>query len=160
MPKIAGSIGLSMTEAHEALKRASAASLLVVAAMPPRGQRGRPGRAVLVNRAALIELVQHGVRYVFVPERGRIVRGMVTGSGAPVLRDLLQGASVPSVWPDPAGETRGESFSPLYASTVKAARNDPDLYDLLALVDAIRGGSARERELAASLFARMVERHG
>jgi len=160
MPAIAGAIGLSSTEAHEALKRASAAGLLVVTAMRGRAQRGRPGRAVLVNRAAVIELVQHGVRYVFVPERGRMVRGMVTGAGAPVLRGVLQGAVTTSVWPDPTGETRGESFSPLYPSAVVAARTDPLLYGLLALVDAIRGGSAREREVAADLFARMVQGRG
>jgi hypothetical protein len=160
MPSIVSALGLSSTEAHEALKRASAAGLLSIAAAPTRVQRGRPGRVILVNRAAVIELVQRGVRYVFVPERGRIVRGMPTGAAAPVLQDVIQGTSVPSVWPDPRGEARGESFSPLYRSVVKAARADAQLYALLALVDAIRGGSAREREIAADLFAQRVSGRG
>jgi hypothetical protein len=160
IPSIAQSIGLSATEAHEALKRLVAAHLVVASALPGRVQRGRPGRTLLVNRAAVTELVQHGVRYIFVPERGRIVRGMVTGAAAPVLRDIIQAASTPSVWPDPRGETKGESFSPLYRSAVIAARNDARLYALLALVDAIRGGSAREREIAANLFAQEIAGRG
>jgi hypothetical protein len=52
------------------------------------------------------------------------------------------------VWPDPEGEVRGEELRPLYRSAPGAARKDPALYELLALVDAIRGGRARERNLA------------
>jgi hypothetical protein len=39
-------------------------------------------------------------------------------------------------------------FSPLYKNVPEAARRDPKLYELLALVDAIRDGRAREREIA------------
>jgi hypothetical protein len=39
-------------------------------------------------------------------------------------------------------------FSPLYKSVPEAIRNDPGLYELLALLDAIRDGRARERKLA------------
>jgi len=44
---------------------------------------------------------------------------------------------------------RGLGFSPLRESATFAARRDPVLCDLLALVDAIRSGKARERALAA-----------
>ena len=66
----------------------------------------------------------------------------------------------PPVWSDPEGEVRGESFSPLYKSVPKAARNDKKLYKLLALVDAIRGGRAREREMAKKELRKMLERDG
>ncbi len=52
-------------------------------------------------------------------------------------------------WPDPDGDVRGEELRPLYRSIPYAARRDPALYELLALVDALRGGRARERMLAA-----------
>jgi hypothetical protein len=62
------------------------------------------------------------------------------------------------VWPDPQGEVRGAAFSPLYKSAPKAARADPALYELLVLVDAIRGGLARERKIAISkLNARLSD---
>ena len=43
---------------------------------------------------------------------------------------------------------RGVEFSPLYKNVPAAAQRDPKLYELLALVDAIRDGRTRERELA------------
>ena len=42
----------------------------------------------------------------------------------------------------------GQSFSPLYKSVPKAAREDHKLYELLSLIDAIRGGRVRERQMA------------
>jgi hypothetical protein len=61
---------------------------------------------------------------------------------------LVATADPAPVWPDPEGEVRGESFSPLYKSVPRAARADHRLYELLVLVDAIRGGRSREREIA------------
>ncbi len=52
-------------------------------------------------------------------------------------------------------EARGEAFAPVYESAVKAAA-DESMYAALALIDAIRGGNARERELAAKLLDKMV----
>lgn len=61
------------------------------------------------------------------------------------------------VWPDPKDEVRGISFSPLYKSVPKAAGKDQALYELLALVDAIRGG-AREREMATREIQRRLRK--
>ncbi len=54
----------------------------------------------------------------------------------------------PPVWPDVEGGIRGIGFSPLHKSVPRAAQHDSKLYDLLALVDMIRGGRARERAVA------------
>jgi hypothetical protein len=63
--------------------------------------------------------------------------------------------SIP-VWPDPEGSMRGYEFSPLYKSVPKAAAKDSALYELLALLDAVRDGRARERALAEKeLLARL-----
>ncbi|HED18008.1 MAG TPA: hypothetical protein ENI74_00695 [Gammaproteobacteria bacterium] len=84
------------------------------------------------------------------PERGDMTRGMLTGYAGPPLRDLFVSSSEPPpVWPDPEGGVRGIAFSPLYKSAPKAARVDPKLYELLVLVDAIRAGRARERDIAS-----------
>ena len=66
----------------------------------------------------------------------------------PLASRFISDNEPPPIWPDAEGAVRGESFSPLYKSVPLAARNDPELYELLALVDAIWGGSPRERELA------------
>jgi hypothetical protein len=55
----------------------------------------------------------------------------------------------PPVWPDPDGSARGYKLEPLYGSVPKAAKQDKALYELLALVDAVRDGRARERKIAA-----------
>jgi hypothetical protein len=53
------------------------------------------------------------------------------------------------VWPYPEGKSRGQSIRPLYPTVPKAVGSDPKLHELLALVDAIRIGKARERNIAA-----------
>jgi hypothetical protein len=52
------------------------------------------------------------------------------------------------IWPDPEGIVRGQAIAPLYRSVPQAAKNDPKLYALLSLIDAIRVGRVREQRLA------------
>ncbi len=79
-----------------------------------------------------------------------MTRGMPTAWAAPPLSEqIAAGDEPPPVWPDPEGEARGIAFEPLYRSAPKAAKRDRALYEMLALVDALRDGRARERQLAA-----------
>jgi hypothetical protein len=74
---------------------------------------------------------------------------MATGYAAQPLKALItQPDDPPPVWPDPEGQLRGYEFSPLYSSVPAACKVDPKLYELLALLDAIRDGRARERNIA------------
>ncbi len=74
---------------------------------------------------------------------------MPTGYAALPLRELIiQPDEPPPVWPDPEGQVRGYEFSPLYSSVPRACEIDHRLYELLALIDAIRDGRARERKIA------------
>jgi predicted nucleotidyltransferase len=136
--RIALELGMSVAEVHAAGKRALAAQLA-----------RKNNDKIAPDIRNLEEFLLHGIRYVFVPERGELARGVPTAHAAPPLAEsMLSDNAPPPVWPDPEGSVRGESFSPLYRSAPVAARNDPKLYELLALVDALRGGRARERELA------------
>lgn len=129
---------MSVGEVHNALDRAARAHLFDTVQKRPRVQ-------------ALEEFLVHGVQYAFPSERGALTRGTLTAYAAPPLDGLIT-TSVsehPPVWPDPQGKARGYQLSPLYGSVPKAARMDSSLYELLALVDAIRDGRARERKLAA-----------
>lgn len=145
-PRLASELEISPSEIHAAVKRAEAAGL---AKKTPSGSQP--------IMQALEELLIHGIKYVFVPKRGGPVRGIPTAWAAPPLRDLFaQSGEPPPVWPHPEGTVRGLEFSPLYRSAPDAARKDEKLYELLALVDAIRGGRARERNVAAKkLHARL-----
>lgn len=102
-------------------------------------------------RLSLQEFILHGVKYVFPALEGGITRGMATGIAAPPLKKFFaQYEALSPVWPDPQGEERGLSLQPLYPSVPFAARADFQLYEVLTLVDALRSGAAREREIAAS----------
>lgn len=143
-PALAESLGMSASEVHAAVARAKQGGLYDEHRRSP-------------HRRALLEFLVHGLRYVFPAERGALTRGLPTAHAAPPLNaQLVADGEPPPVWPDAEGTVRGEELRPLYRSVPGAARRDPALYELLALVDAVRGGRARERKLAiAELEARL-----
>lgn len=61
------------------------------------------------------------------------------------------------VMPLEGGAARGPAAPPLYPCAPRAAAADERLYQMLALVDALRTGKARERGLAAEALAGMLE---
>lgn len=136
-PQLAVDLSMSASEVHSSVRRATLSGLL------QDNDRHTP------NRKALLEFLVHGIKYVFPAERGGLTRGVPTAQAAPPLREHFAASDEPPpVWADPEGAVRGEAFEPLYRSVPKAARADQRLYEFLALVDALRGGRARERELA------------
>lgn len=108
-------------------------------------------RRRVVNMSQAEEFVIHGLRYVFPGTVGGESRGVPTAWAAPPLADLIADGpnALPPVWPDPHGSVRGLALEPVHASVVQAANRDPALGEQLALVDALRIGDARIRELAA-----------
>ncbi|MBI5603593.1 MAG: hypothetical protein HY879_09565 [Deltaproteobacteria bacterium] len=141
---LAADLFMSTSEVHAGIKRAVAARLM-------DSQRGRP------FKKPLEEFLIHGVKYAFPPDRGGLTRGVPTAyAAAPLREQISQPMEPPPVWPDPEGDTRGYEFSPLYKSVPKAALKDRKLYELLAIVDAIRDGRARERESAVRELKRRL----
>jgi len=137
MQRIGESIGMSASRVHDAIHRLIRAKLI---------RKDDGYKAVSAN---LREFLVHGIRFAFVPEIGGPSRGLPTASFAPPLnKEFVASSELPYVWPDPEGEARGISFSPLHKSAPGAARKDRAFYELLALVDAIRGGRARERKMS------------
>lgn len=138
--RLAVELAMSQSEVHAGVRRAVAARLMSDATTSA-------GRPIL---PALKEFLIHGVRYAYPPERGELTRGIPTGYAAPPLNTLIvQPGEPPPVWPYAEGTVRGYRFAPLYPSVPVAAMRDPQLYELLALLDALRDGRARERALAA-----------
>lgn len=134
------SLGMSPSEVHAAVRRSLAAGLAV-----------RHDDTISPNIRNLEEFLIHGLKYVFVPDRGELSRGIPTLYAADPLKGKYSNTDEPPpVWPDPTGIVRGMAFSPLYKSAPKAAREDQALYELLVLIDALRGGRARERQAAAA----------
>jgi hypothetical protein len=87
-----------------------------------------------------------------------VTRGLPTAYGAPPLEQEIAGDDLPPVWPDARGTVRGESLEPLHPSVPRASRKDAQLYELLALVDAVRIGRARERKLAEQHLIKRLRR--
>lgn len=100
-----------------------------------------------VMKRALLEFLLYGLKYVYPAHPGPLVRGMLTAHSAKPLAGKIK-SSEPYVWPTDEGDVRGAAIEPLFESAPKAAKNDQALYELLALVDAIRVGRARELALA------------
>lgn len=146
---LAVELGMSPSEVHGAVRRAMSARLAL-----------KEGDIIRPHVRNLAEFLEHGIQYVFIPERGELSRGMPTAHAAEPLSQQFAEQDLPPVWPDAEGEVRGESFSPLYKSAPLAARNDPRLHELLALVDALRGGRARERELAKRELRKRLDSYG
>ncbi len=141
--QLANELSMSASEINAGVKRCLAANLLL-----PDFVGGKNPKPAL---KAVEEFLVHGVKYAFVHERGELTRGVPTGYAAePLKGKIVASDELPPVWPYPEGKVRGYSFSPLYRSAPQAALADQRLYELLVLVDAIRGGKAREREIAVS----------
>jgi hypothetical protein len=140
-------LAMSPSQVFRSVVRAEEARLLYRLTGPPRYTKDQTRFWPI--RENLKEFLVHGVKYAFPVHRGGLVRGMPTAHAAPPLaQQIAESFDPPPVWPDPEGAVRGLEFSPLYKNVPAAARRDPKLYELLALVDAIRDGRAREREIA------------
>ena len=130
-------LSISPSEIHGALKRLALSRLV--------SSDAGENRPLL---RAVEEFLVHGVKYAFPARRGEVTRGLPTSYAAPPLSKYIElGSDLPPVWPFPEGQSRGVSLEPLYKTAPAAALRDPSLYELLALIDAVREGRARERSL-------------
>jgi hypothetical protein len=135
--ELAKSLKMSSSEVHAALKRCSLSGLY-----------SDKRRKVL--KPALEEFLVHGLKYVFPTQPGALVRGMPTAHSAEPLKDLLLTSDRDVyVWAFGSGKVKGQEIKPLYRSVPEAVEEDPQLYEMLAIVDGLRVGKVRERELAA-----------
>ena len=143
--ELGNQLGISPSTAHASVRRLTAAGLVQT-----RGTRHD------VNIAALEEFLLYGVRYAFPPHRSRRQRGIPTAHSAPALHGVLGGEVDPWVWPSSRGTMVGGALEPLIPAAASFAESAPRLYDLLTLVDAIRVGTARDREVAGGLLTKRL----
>lgn len=131
---VAEALGVSVSTAHKGSDRLIRSGLL--------RELGRS-----VNRRALLEFIEHGVRYAFPTEIGeRRRRGVPTAHAGPDLAVQIV-ADEPLVWPDESSDVVGKTIEPLYDKAPALRNRCPDVYAMLADVDAVRVGRARERLL-------------
>lgn len=141
---LAQELGLSVSEVSVALERAKFAGLI-------------DHEKKKIMHMALEEFLLHGLKYVFPAKPGHLCRGVPTSHSAPPLKEQIVSSEHDQyVWPYGEGTVRGQAISPLYESVPEAALRDPKLHELLALVDALRVGRARERNIAAETLRRRL----
>jgi hypothetical protein len=142
MKDIALGLGISPSEVTESLERSSLAGLIA-----------KDKRRVM--RDNVLEFLVHGLKYVFPAVFGPSAGGISTAHSAPPL-DSLVASNVVYVWQYPDGTKFGPSIIPLIPSVPQAAMRDSKLYELLALVESLRVGQVRERNLAAQILEKKI----
>lgn len=144
--RLADELGMSTQTVHESVQRLAVARLF------------NPIRRRLA-RHEFLEFAEHGLRYAFPAQPAqKRVAGVPTGVSAPPLaKKILAGDEVAVVWQSRRGTAQGRKVAPLHAKAPAAAEKNPRLHEMLALLDAIRIGGAREREVATEeLRARLA----
>lgn len=131
---LAQELGMSQSEVSQSLNRSKYAGLIDDARKK-------------VNKLAFTEFLLNGVAYAFPQQPGALVRGVLTAHAAEPLSNIIK-ANEKYVWPYAKGLDRGQAIEPLYSTIVEASLKDRDLYELLTMVDAIRVGRVREKEIA------------
>jgi hypothetical protein len=139
---LALSLKMSQSEISQSVARSQYAGLL-------------SGNGKQVMRNALMDFLQHGIAFVFPQKPGAVVRGMPTAHSALPLNTRIV-SDEHYVWPAASGNVRGHGIVPLYPSVPDAAKQDALLYELLALVDALRVGKAREKQIALEELKRRI----
>ena len=146
--QLAHSVGISTSECHAATKRCLQNKLL---------QLSRQTQRPIPVIKHVEEFCIHGLKYVFPTQLGSLVRGIPTTYAAPVLVGKLFSAGEHSyVWPDGYGKQSGIALLPIHPSVPRAVRDDLIMYELLALIDAMRVGRPREATLAQELFSQRI----
>jgi hypothetical protein len=137
---------MSPSEAHAGVSRLALAGLV-------------DAETRRVKTAAALEFLKHGLKFVFPLERkGGLCRGVPTAHAAPCAEGVFTGdGEPPPVWPDADGPVRGLGVSPLHRGVTAAVQKDQRLYELLALIDMLRGGRARERQWAEQRIEKILK---
>lgn len=148
---LAESVGLSVSQAHRSVQRLMAGRLFVEVEMR-------------VHRENLARFLTHGLPHVFPARLGELVRGVPTAWACPALNSpffkSLASDDPPPVWGDKEGILRGRAVEPLHGNISHATKGDSELYALLALIDTLRVGRAREREVAEKELVERIHHAG
>jgi hypothetical protein len=100
-----------------------------------------------------LEFLVHAVPYIAPGSIGRVSRGIPTAHCGPDLSEKINSDPHEAyILEHPDGRMRGQSVSPVYRTAAHAACQDREVHILLALVDALRVGKAREKVLARKLL--------
>ncbi len=135
---VARSTGSSIGECHNAVRRLGISRLILTDERRPAGE-------------LFHQFLLHGAPFAFPAVIGAEIVGVPTAHSAPPFQGIV-GSDTGFVWAHADGTLRGQSIIPLFPGAPLLAVNNPPLYELLALIDALRVGGARVRTIADGLL--------
>jgi hypothetical protein len=135
---VSRSTGSSVGECHNAVRRLGIARLILADERRTAGE-------------LLHQFLVHGAPFAFPAVIGAEIVGVPTAHSAPPFQGIV-GSDTGFVWAHADGTLRGQSIIPLFPGAPLLAVDNPALYELLALIDALRVGGARVRTIAADML--------
>jgi hypothetical protein len=159
--KLAMWLCLSPSEVNAGIKRLIASGLLGELYDSAGNElRSTKGKIFLPIKTACEECLISGVKYFFPAELGSYTRGIPTSYAASIFKQHIRIGQDPiPIWSYAQGEHKGLALEPLYSSVPRSVHEHPDplFYDLLTLIDAIRSGRARERNIGIKLLKERLD---
>ncbi|MCF2486670.1 hypothetical protein [Dyadobacter sp. CY347] len=139
---LSASLLISVSEIAESLNRSHLAGLIDVTKKK-------------VHRLSIMEFIKYGLHYVFPQRPGAIVTGIATAHSHPFYQTHFE-SEIDYVWEHENGDLRGQAIQPLYKGLAAAALQDEQLYKMLAGIDIIRVGKAREKKFAIAELEKAI----
>lgn len=141
--KLAEQLFISQAEISHGLKRLKASHLLV--------------DSHVITRAAT-EFLIHALKYICPAEFGMPALGIPTSFAHPDFKFVKYNTDEIYVWPYANGKKRGIALLPIYPTLPQACAVDRNLYWLTSLVEMVRAGRARERQIGADEIKKFLEK--
>lgn len=101
------------------------------------------------------EFSVHAIRFVAPTHLGALVPGVPAAWAAAPMAEKIRSSSdePPPVWPYARGDVRGQAIEPLHRAAPEAVAAWLELGEMLSLLDSLRAGDARVRNVAGDLFS-------
>ena len=102
------------------------------------------------------EFALHALRFVAPGQLGALVPGVPAAWAAEPMAGAIRSSKEdsPPVWPYARGRVRGQALDPLHPAAPEAVEGWPELGEILALLDSLRAGDPRIRQVAGELLSR------
>lgn len=106
------------------------------------------------------EFAIHALRFVAPAQLGALVPGVPAAWAAEPMAAAIHssGEEPPPVWPYARGQVRGQAVEPLHPAAPEAVEGWPELGQILALLDSLRAGDARVRQVAEDLLLGLLSK--
>ncbi|HZL49296.1 MAG TPA: hypothetical protein VFC30_09830 [Solirubrobacteraceae bacterium] len=145
--ELAARLHVDHTLVHRALKRTERAGLYRASSKQ-------------VNLPNFEEIMIHGARFIAPAPLGELTRGVSAAWAAEPISAIIHQADSepPPVWPSALGTVRGQSLEPLHPAAVQASQDESALARLLSIIDSLRAGDVRVRQVATTALRDTLRR--